>query len=225
MSSISDDIINGLDKSTEFTAKLSKLVHLPANKIKSLTEPLGLKDYMSLTKAVDEEDPEGAKRILLTGFNKLDPDTQKLIEMQLKEFLPALAAVPAALATAARVAGAVGSTAARGAMAATRAASKGARVVGKTGKQAAKKAVMKKYISKGSEQDAPSKGNTDGDNMIPIDTTPDTEPADTTQNPDPDRGASGFDDKVAKTMKQLTKNKDFAKIINIADFLAKNNKK
>jgi hypothetical protein len=61
--------------------------------------------------------------------------------------------------------------------------------------------------------------------MIPIDTTPDTEPADTTQNPDPDRGASGFDDKVAKTMKQLTKNKDFAKIINIADFLAKNNKK
>ena len=84
MSSISDDIINGLDKSTDFTDKLSKLVHLPTNKIKSLTEPLGLKDYMSLTKAVDEEDPEGARRILLTGFNKLDPAIQKLIDTERK---------------------------------------------------------------------------------------------------------------------------------------------
>ena len=227
MSSISDDIINGLDKSTDFTAKLSKLVHLPANKIKSLTEPLGLKDYMSLTKAVDEEDPEGARRILLTGFNKLDPDTQKLIEIELKEFLPALAAaVPAAAAIAARVGGAVAKGTARAGLAATRAATKGARAVSKAGGNTAKKAVMKKYVSKGSDQDAPSKGNTDGDTDIitPADLTPDTGP-DTSQNPDPDRGRSGFDDKVAKTMKQLTKNKDFAKIINIADFLAKQQQK
>ena len=223
MSSISDDIINGLDKSTDFTAKLSKLVHLPANKIKSLTEPLGLKDYMSLTKAVDEEDPEGARRILLTGFNKLDPAIQKLIEIELKEFLPALAAaVPAAAAIAARVGGAVAKGTARAGLAATRAATKGARAVSKAGGNAAKKAVMKKYVSKGSNQEVPSKGNTDGDTDIitPADLTPDT-----SQNPDPDRGRSGFDDKVAKTMKQLTKNKDFAKIINIADFLAKQQQK
>ena len=79
MSSISDDIINGLDKSTDFTAKLSKLLHIPSNKIKSLTEPLGLKDYMNLSKAVDEEDPESAKRILLTGYTKLDDISKKLI--------------------------------------------------------------------------------------------------------------------------------------------------
>jgi hypothetical protein len=79
MSSISDDIINGLDKSTDFTAKLSKLLHIPSNRIKSLTEPLGLKDYMNLSKAVDEEDPESAKRILLTGYTKLDDISKKLI--------------------------------------------------------------------------------------------------------------------------------------------------
>tara|TARA_Y100000590_G_scaffold459779_1_gene617671 strand:- start:1085 stop:1540 length:456 start_codon:yes stop_codon:yes gene_type:complete len=78
--SLKDDIINGLDKSTEFTDRLSKLVHLPRSVVKSLTEPLGLKDYMSLSKAVDEEDPESAKKILLdVGFSKLDNTTQKLL--------------------------------------------------------------------------------------------------------------------------------------------------
>ena len=78
--SIKDDIINGLDKSGEFTDKLSKLVHLPRSVVKSLTEPLGLKDYMSLTKAVDEEDPESAKRVLLdVGYAKLDSVAQKIL--------------------------------------------------------------------------------------------------------------------------------------------------
>ncbi len=78
--SIKDDIINGLDKSGEFTDKLSKLVHLPRSVVKSLTEPLGLKDYMSLTKAVDEEDPESAKKVLLdVGYSKLDSVSQKIL--------------------------------------------------------------------------------------------------------------------------------------------------
>ena len=78
--SIKDDIINGLDKSGEFTDKLSKLVHLPRSVVKSLTEPLGLKDYMNLTKAGDEEDPEGAKKILLdVGYSRLDSVSQKIL--------------------------------------------------------------------------------------------------------------------------------------------------
>ena len=78
--SIKDDIINGLDKSGEFTDKLSKLVHLPRSVVKSLTEPLGLKDYMSLTKAVDEEDPESAKEILQSGFDQLDDIAKTLLD-------------------------------------------------------------------------------------------------------------------------------------------------
>jgi|TARA_B100001094_G_C18182598_1_gene801812 hypothetical protein len=78
--SIKDDIINGLDRSTEFTDKVSKLVHMPTSVVKSLTEPLGLKDYMNLAKAVDEEDPESAKKILLDiGFPQLDDVAKKVL--------------------------------------------------------------------------------------------------------------------------------------------------
>ena len=78
--SIKDDIINGLDRSTEFTDKVSKLVHMPTSVVKSLTEPLGLKDYMNLAKAVDEEDPESAKKILLDiGYPQLDDIAKKVL--------------------------------------------------------------------------------------------------------------------------------------------------
>ena len=95
--SLKDDIINGLDKSTEFTDKLSKLVHLPTTVVKSLTEPLGLKDYMSLSKAVDEEDPESAKKILLdVGYSKLDKTTQKLLSEVTSKGSTRVAASPSA---------------------------------------------------------------------------------------------------------------------------------
>ena len=78
--SLKDDIINGITKSTDFTDQVSKLVHMPSSVVKSLTEPLGLKDYMNLAKAVDEEDPESAKKILLdVGYAQLDDVTKKIL--------------------------------------------------------------------------------------------------------------------------------------------------
>ena len=62
--SLKDDILNRIDDPKAFTNQISKLVHLPTSVVKSLTEPLGLKDYMNLAKAVDEQDPESAKEIL-----------------------------------------------------------------------------------------------------------------------------------------------------------------
>jgi hypothetical protein len=76
--SLKDDILNTIDDPKAFTNKVSNLVHMPTNVVKSLTEPLGLKDYMNLAKAVDEEDPESAKRILLSGYNQLD-DAVKIV--------------------------------------------------------------------------------------------------------------------------------------------------
>lgn len=78
--SLKDDILNTIDDPKAFTNQISKLVHLPTSVVKSLTEPLGLKDYMNLAKAVDEEDPESAKEILQSGYNQLDDISQQLID-------------------------------------------------------------------------------------------------------------------------------------------------
>ena len=80
MSSIKDDILNRMDNPGEFTDQVSKLVHMPTSVVKSLTEPLGLKDYMNLAKAVDEEDPESAKEILQSGFDQLDDIAKTLLD-------------------------------------------------------------------------------------------------------------------------------------------------
>ena len=78
--SLKDDILNRMDNPGEFTNQVSKLVHMPASVVKSLTEPLGLKDYMNLAKAVDEEDPESAKEILQSGFDQLDDIAKTLLD-------------------------------------------------------------------------------------------------------------------------------------------------
>jgi len=78
--SLKDDILNTIDDPKAFTNQVSKLVHLPTSVVKSLTEPLGLKDYMNLAKAVDEEDPESAKEILQSGFDQLDDVAKKLLD-------------------------------------------------------------------------------------------------------------------------------------------------
>ena len=78
--SLKDDILNQLDDPKAFTNQVSKLVHLPTSVVKSLTEPLGLKDYMNLAKAVDEEDPESAKEILQSGYNQLDDISRQIID-------------------------------------------------------------------------------------------------------------------------------------------------
>jgi len=78
--SLKDDILNTVDNPGEFTNQVSKLVHMPASVVKSLTEPLGLKDYMNLAKAVDEEDPESAKEILQSGFDQLDDVAKTLLD-------------------------------------------------------------------------------------------------------------------------------------------------
>tara|TARA_B100001057_G_scaffold364173_1_gene366950 strand:- start:2056 stop:2586 length:531 start_codon:yes stop_codon:yes gene_type:complete len=78
--SLKDDILNKIDDPKAFTNQVSKLVHLPTNLVKSLTEPLGLKDYMNLAKAVDEQDPESAKEILQSGYNRLDDIAQQLVD-------------------------------------------------------------------------------------------------------------------------------------------------
>jgi len=78
--SLKDDILNTMDDPKQFTNRISKLVHMPASVVKSLTEPLGLKDYMNLAKAVDEEDPESAKRILLSGYDQLDDVVKDLLD-------------------------------------------------------------------------------------------------------------------------------------------------
>jgi len=78
--SLKDDILNTMDDPKAFTNQVSKLVHMPTSVVKSLTEPLGLKDYMNLAKAVDEQDPESAKEILQSGFDQLDDITQQLID-------------------------------------------------------------------------------------------------------------------------------------------------
>ena len=78
--SLKDDILNRMDNPGEFTNQVSKLVHMPASVVKSLTEPLGLKDYMNLAKAVDEEDPESAKEILQSGFDQLDDVAKTLLD-------------------------------------------------------------------------------------------------------------------------------------------------
>lgn len=78
--SLKDDILNTIDDPKAFTNQVSKLVHMPTSVIKSLTEPLGLKDYMSLAKAVDEEDPESAKEILQSGYEQLDDVVKMLLD-------------------------------------------------------------------------------------------------------------------------------------------------
>lgn len=78
--SLKDDILNTIDDPKAFTNQVSKLVHLPTSVVKSLTEPLGLKGYMSLAKAVDEEDPESAKRILLSGYDQLDDVVKQILD-------------------------------------------------------------------------------------------------------------------------------------------------
>jgi len=78
--SLKDDILNTIDDPKAFTNQVSKLVHLPTSVVKSLTEPLGLKDYMNLAKAVDEEDPESAKEILQSGYNQLDDISRQIID-------------------------------------------------------------------------------------------------------------------------------------------------
>ena len=78
--SLKDDIINGIDDPKAFTNQVSKLVHMPTSVVKSLTEPLGLRDYMNLAKAVDEEDPESAKKILLSGYEQLDDVVKNILD-------------------------------------------------------------------------------------------------------------------------------------------------
>ena len=78
--SLKDDILNTIDDPKAFTNQVSKLVHMPTSIVKSLTEPLGLKDYMNLAKAVDEQDPESAKEILLSKYEQLDDATQGLLD-------------------------------------------------------------------------------------------------------------------------------------------------
>ena len=78
--SLKDDILNTMDNPRELTNQVSKLVHMPTSVVKSLTEPLGLKDYMNLAKAVDEEDPESAKEILQSGFDQLDDIAKTLLD-------------------------------------------------------------------------------------------------------------------------------------------------
>lgn len=78
--SLKDDILNRIDDPKAFTNQVSKLVHLPTSVVKSLTEPLGLKDYMNLAKAVDEQDPESAKEILQSGFEQLDDVAKTLLD-------------------------------------------------------------------------------------------------------------------------------------------------
>jgi hypothetical protein len=78
--SLKDDILNTMDDPKAFTNQISKLVHMPTRVIKSLTEPLGLKDYMNLAKAVDEQDPESAKKILQSGFEQLDDVAKTLLD-------------------------------------------------------------------------------------------------------------------------------------------------
>tara|TARA_B100001094_G_scaffold60035_1_gene55540 strand:- start:23313 stop:23834 length:522 start_codon:yes stop_codon:yes gene_type:complete len=78
--SLKDDILNTIDDPKAFTNQVSNLVHMPTSVVKSLTEPLGLRDYMNLAKAVDEEDPESAKQILQSGFDRLDDDTKTLLD-------------------------------------------------------------------------------------------------------------------------------------------------
>ena len=78
--SLKDDILNTIDDPKAFTNQISKLVHLPTSVVKSLTEPLGLKDYMNLAKAVDEEDPESAKEILQSGYDQLDDVVKTLLD-------------------------------------------------------------------------------------------------------------------------------------------------
>lgn len=78
--SLKDDILNRIDDPKAFTNQISKLVHLPTSVVKSLTEPLGLKDYMNLAKAVDEQDPESAKEILQSGFEQLDDVAKTLLD-------------------------------------------------------------------------------------------------------------------------------------------------
>ena len=78
--SLKDDILNTIDDPKAFTNQVSKLVHLPTSVVKSLTEPLGLKDYMNLAKAVDEQDPESAKEILQSGFDQLDDVAKTLLD-------------------------------------------------------------------------------------------------------------------------------------------------
>ena len=78
--SLKDDILNTMDDPKAFTNQVSKLVHMPTSVVKSLTEPLGLKDYMNLAKAVDEQDPESAKEILQSGFDQLDDVAKTLLD-------------------------------------------------------------------------------------------------------------------------------------------------
>ena len=78
--SLKDDIINGIDDPKTFTNQVSKLVHMPTSVVKSLTEPLGLRDYMNLAKAVDEEDPESAKEILMSGYEQLDDVVKSILD-------------------------------------------------------------------------------------------------------------------------------------------------
>ena len=42
--SLKDDILNTIDDPKAFTNQVSKLVHMPTSVVKSLTEPLGLRD-------------------------------------------------------------------------------------------------------------------------------------------------------------------------------------
>lgn len=78
--SLKDDILNKIDDPKSFTNQVSKLVHMPTSVVKSLTEPLGLGDYMNLAKAVDEEDPESAKEILLSGYEQLDDVVKDILD-------------------------------------------------------------------------------------------------------------------------------------------------
>ena len=78
--SLKDDILNTIDDPKAFTNQVSRLVHMPTSVVKSLTEPLGLKDYMNLAKAVDEEDPESAREILMSGYDQLEDVVKTMLD-------------------------------------------------------------------------------------------------------------------------------------------------
>tara|TARA_B100001057_G_scaffold1106_1_gene1080 strand:- start:7219 stop:7734 length:516 start_codon:yes stop_codon:yes gene_type:complete len=94
--SIKDDIINKIDDPNAFTNQVSNLVHMPASVVKSLTEPLGLRDYMNLSKAVDEEDPESAKEILFSGYENLDDSVKNMLDEYTSKTSTASKNVPSA---------------------------------------------------------------------------------------------------------------------------------
>lgn len=249
--SLKDDILNTIDDPKAFTNKVSSLVHMPTSVVKSLTEPLGLKDYMNLAKAIDEEDPESAKRILMSGYKNLDEESRE----KLNEIVPALAmAAGTAVRTAgAQVAKGVGAVA-RGIGAAARSLGKGA--VKKTSKGSTR-SMNTKSIANVVQKNTPSTANTSGNTTVktqPSRTTTSTQSTTSTQpttgtsttgsttKGNTTKGTTGtnksssnnnklsnkelknIDKETAKSIKKLQNDPQFAQIVKFADLVAKNKK-